>query len=76
MSMRLRGAIIEYDLTEAATILKLSTKELNYKVREGKLRCFYHIGNEYKFHDASLEDNRLRLKETKAPHYAQNTPTL
>lgn len=53
--MRLRGAIIEYNLTEAAMILKLPAKELREKVREGQLRCFYHLGGEYKFHDAVLK---------------------
>ena len=61
--MRLCGAIIEYDLTEAAIILKMPPKELREKVKEGKLRCFYHLGGEYKFHNASLEDNRFLLRK-------------
>jgi hypothetical protein len=74
--MRLRGVVIEYDLNEAATLLKVTIEELRRGVQEGQFKHFYRIGKEYKFHDASIEDNRLRLKETKVPHYAQNTPTL
>lgn len=61
MSVRLCGAIIEYDLTEAAMMLKVPPKKLHEQVQGGQLRCFYRLGNEYQFHDASLEYNRLLL---------------
>lgn len=57
--MRVRGSVVEYDLKEAAIMLGLSAEELRKVVRKGKLRYFYKVGNEYKFHDANLENNCL-----------------
>ena len=57
--MRIRGTIVEYDLKETAAILGISQKELRKRVREGKL--IYNNGDGYKFHDASLDENRRRL---------------
>jgi hypothetical protein len=48
-------------MKQTYTFLGLSAEELRQVVREGKLRYFYKIGDEYKFHNASLEDNRLIL---------------
>ncbi len=61
--MHIRGYIIEYDLRETAVILGISKNKLRKGVREGKLRCFYNNGNGYKFHDASLDENRRRLEQ-------------
>lgn len=61
--MRCRGSIIEYNLKEAAKILNMTPKNLKKGVKEGKLRCWYHDRKRgYKFHNASLENNRLRLQ--------------
>ena len=69
--MRIRGYIVEYDLRETAVILPgrrkvgdlgISQTKLRKEVREGKLRYFYNNGNGYKFHDASLDENRRRLE--------------
>jgi len=62
MIMRIRGIIREYDLDETAIILGIPSKKLLKEVREGELQHFYRRGKEYKFHDASLEENRHRLK--------------
>ena len=60
--MRIRGHLIEYDLPEAAQILRIPTRELLEGVKEGKFQYFYRIkGQSYKFHDASIETNRMRL---------------
>jgi len=60
--MRIRGYIIEYDLSEAARILRISTRELLEGVKEGRFQYFYQIkGQNYKFHDASIDTNRTRL---------------
>ena len=60
--MRIRGYIIEYDLRETAVILGISQTKLRKGVREGKLRFFYNNDDGYKFHDASLDENRRRLE--------------
>ncbi|MBC8522162.1 MAG: hypothetical protein H8D26_09300 [Methanomicrobia archaeon] len=48
-------------MNEAAIIFGIPPEELRKAVREGRLKYFYRMGNDYKFHDASLEANRLWL---------------
>jgi hypothetical protein len=69
--MRIRGVLREYDLNEAAMILKLPLAELREGIQTGRLKYFYRIGDEYKFHDASLETNQsiLRSDRTDAPSH-------
>jgi len=63
-TMRLRGHLIEYDLPEAARILRISAKQLLEGVKEGRFKYFYRIkGQNYKFHDASIDTNRIHLSE-------------
>lgn len=60
--MRCRGCIIEYDLNEAAKILNITSVSLKKAVQQGKLKYWYYDRKSgYKFHNATLEDNRLRL---------------
>ena len=60
--MRIRGHLIEYDLSEAARILRIPIRELLEGVKEGRFQYFYRIqAQNYKFHDASIETNRVRL---------------
>ena len=59
--MRIRSTIREYDLDEAATILNMPIDFLRRGVKKGWLKCFYKIGQEYLFHDASLAENLLRF---------------
>ena len=62
--MRIRGYLIEYDLSEAAKILRIPARKLLRGTQEGKFQYFYHqTGNNYKFHDASIETNRVRLSK-------------
>lgn len=61
--MRIVGILREYDFNETAMILGLSPQQLRRGVQEGWLQYFYRKGHEYKFHDASLEENRLRLQQ-------------
>jgi hypothetical protein len=62
LTMRIRGHLVEYDLPEAARILRIPTRELLEGVKEGRFQYFYRIkGQNYKFHDASIETNRMRL---------------
>jgi len=61
-TMRIRGHLVEYDLSEAARILRIPTRELLEGVKKGRFQYFYRIqGQHYKFHDASIETNRMRL---------------
>jgi hypothetical protein len=64
--MRVRGILREYDLNEAAIILKLPTAELRDGIQTGQLAYFYRIGDDYKFHDASLETNQSILQQKRA----------
>lgn len=60
--MRCRGCIIEYDLNEAAKMLNVKPVKLKKEVKKGRLQYWYHDRNKgYKFHNASLENNRMRL---------------
>jgi hypothetical protein len=44
-------------------ILKLKTAELREGIQTGRLTYFYRIGDDYKFHDASLETNQWLLQQ-------------
>jgi len=60
--MRIKGYLIEYNLLEAARILRISPGQLRDGVQEGNFRYFYCLdGREYTFHDASIETNRQVL---------------
>ena len=61
MWMRIQQNILEYELHEAAAILGLSASELEKAVQAGRLKYFYRNRSGYKFHDASIEENRRRL---------------
>jgi len=63
--MRIRHATIEYNLTEAATMLGISPKHLKQAVDTGHLQYYYRSGkNNYQFHEASLCTNRELLSQS------------
>lgn len=60
--MRIRHTTVEYDLTEAATMLGISPKDLKQAVDTGRLQYYYRRGkNNYQFHEASLHTNKVLL---------------
>lgn len=60
--MRIKGHLIEYNLLEAARILRISPRRLRDGVQKGTFKYFYCLnGREYTFHDASIETNRQVL---------------
>lgn len=60
--MRIRALTVEYNLTEAARMLGISTAALKQGVDTGHLRCYYRLGkNDYQFHEASLQTNQELL---------------
>lgn len=62
--MRIRHATVEYDLTEAATMLGISPKALKQAVDTGHLQYYYRSGkNTYQFHEASLHTNKELLSQ-------------
>lgn len=63
--MRSQPHLVEFDIDEAAGILGISAEELKKGVEAGWLRYFYRNHTGYKFHDASLEENRRRLNAQK-----------
>ena len=61
--MRCRGCIIEYDVNEAAKILNITPAILKKSIQQGKFQYWYYDRKDgYKFHNASLENNRLKLR--------------
>ena len=62
--MRIRHAVVEYDLEEAAAMLDISPADLKQAVSAGYLQCYYQVGEEdYRFHEASLRANKDLLSE-------------
>ncbi len=62
--MRIRHAVVEYDLEEAAAMLDISPADLKQAVSAGYLQCYYRVGEEdYRFHEASLRANKDLLSE-------------
>ncbi len=77
--MRIRGCTIEYNLNEAAKMLKISPDDLRCEVEEGRLRYYYRLkSKDYRFHDASILTNRELLAQgifttrRKLPHHPEN----
>ena len=76
--MRIRS-IREYNLDEAAAILDIPIEFLRRGIKKGWLKCFYKIGQEYLFHDASLAENLLRFGKkgrTVTPNLFAHYPLL
>ena len=62
--MRIRHAVVEYDLEEAAAMLDISPADLKQAVSAGYLQCYYRVGEgDYRFHEASLRANKDLLSE-------------
>ena len=62
--MRIRHAVVEYDLEEAAAMLDISPADLKQAVSAGYLQCYYRLGEgDYRFHEASLRANKDLLSE-------------
>lgn len=65
--MRIKGYLIEYNLLEAARILRISPRHLRDGVQKGTFKYFYCLdGREYTFHDASIDSNRQVLMSESA----------
>jgi hypothetical protein len=70
-SMRIRGCTIEYNLHEAAEILKISPEELKQGVEKGRFQYYYCLKSEgYLFHNASLLANQELLSQRNRLHQA------
>lgn len=62
--MRIRNAVVEYDLAEAATMLDISPVDLKQAVSAGHLQYYYRLGeDDYRFHEASLRVNKDLLSQ-------------
>jgi hypothetical protein len=62
--MRIRHAIVEYDLEEAAAMLGISPADLKQAVSTGHLQYYYRLdGDDYRFHEASLRSNKDLLSQ-------------
>ena len=62
--MRIRYAVVEYDLEEAAAMLDISPADLKQAVSVGYLQCYYRLDeDDYRFHEASLRANKDLLSE-------------
>lgn len=62
--MRIRHAVVEYDLEEAAAMLDISPADLKQAVSAGYLQCYYQVSEgDYRFHEASLRANKDLLSE-------------
>lgn len=62
--MRIRHAVVEYDLEEAAAMLGISPGVLKQAVSTGHLQYYYRLGEgEYRFHEASLRANKDLLSQ-------------
>ena len=62
--MRIRNAVVEYDLEEAAAMLAISPADLEQAVSAGHLQYYYRLdGDDYRFHEASLRANKDLLSQ-------------
>ena len=62
--MRIRNAVVEYDLEEAAALLAISPTDLKQAVSAGHLQYYYRLGEDgYRFHEASLRANQDLLAQ-------------
>ena len=62
--MRIRNAVVEYDLEEAAAMLDISPADLKQAVNTGHLQYYYRLGEGgYRFHEASLRANKDLLSQ-------------
>ena len=62
--MRIRNAVVEYDLEEAAVMLDISPADLKQAVSAGHLQYYYRLGEGgYRFHEASLRANKDLLSQ-------------
>lgn len=62
--MRIRNAVVEYDLEEAAVMLGISPVDLKQAASTGYLQYYYRLGeDEYRFHEASLRANKDLLSQ-------------
>ncbi len=62
--MRIRNAVVEYDLKEAAALLNISPADLKQAVSAGHLQYYYRLGeDDYRFHEASLRANQDMLSQ-------------
>ena len=62
--MRIRNAVVEYDLKEAAAMLDISPADLKEAVSAGHLQYYYRLGEGgYRFHEASLRANKDLLSQ-------------
>ena len=62
--MRIRNAVVEYDLKEAAALLDISPADLKQAVSAGHLQYYYRLGEDgYRFHEASLRANKDLLSQ-------------
>lgn len=62
--MRIRNAVVEYDLEETAAMLDISPVDLKQAVSAGHLQYYYRLGeDDYRFHEASLRANKDLLSQ-------------
>ena len=62
--MRIRHAVVEYDLEETAAMLGISSADLKQAVNAGHLQYYYRLGeDDYRFHEASLRANKDLLSQ-------------
>ena len=62
--MRIRNAVVEYDLEEAAAMLAISPAALKQAVSAGYLQYYYRLDeDDYRFHEASLRANQDLLSQ-------------
>ena len=62
--MRIRNAVVEYDLEETAAMLGISLTDLKQAVSTGYLQYYYRLGeDDYRFHEASLRANKDLLSQ-------------
>lgn len=60
--MRVRTGIVEFDSKEASEILGISEAELVDAIEHGDFDFYYRTNRGYQFHEASIAENRERLK--------------
>ena len=62
--MRIRNAVVEYDLEETAAMLAISPADLKQAVSTGHLQYYYRLDeDDYRFHEASLRANQDLLSQ-------------
>ena len=62
--MRIRNAVVEYDLKETAAMLGISPADLKQAVSAGCLQYYYRLGeDDYRFHEASHRANKDLLSQ-------------